>query len=150
MVYSTDEDVLKYQPYVFEHGVASFEAYHVDAAADINRDIENLWLPAQNCFFDPRRAGYAVGEMARFFDPELLNPVQWMKSSVFKVLSAYILPSLAASVGGEGFIAMIAFYDRQYSREMQSVFTAGVQYRSGSEYLTIYAKTVAERNRRER
>ena len=138
MPYSTDTDLLKYQPYVFEHGITSFAAYHADAEADINRDLQNLWLPAQSL---------SEGIQSVAFDATKLNPAQWMKASVFKVLAAYVLPSLAASVGGEGFVAMIAFYDRQYCKELQSVFAAGVQYLNGSEYVSIYAKPPAEGNR---
>lgn len=147
MAYSTDTDLLKYQPYVFEHGVASFEVFHADAEADINRDIQILWLPAQSYFPCPVFPSSISGIQSVAFDTTKLNPAQWMKASVFKVLAAYVLPSLAASVGGEGFVAMIAFYDRQYCKELQSVFAAGVQYLNGSEYVSIYAKSPAEGNR---
>ncbi|MEI7748232.1 MAG: hypothetical protein WCI81_04065 [Chlorobiaceae bacterium] len=147
MAYSTDADLLKYQPYVFEHGMSSFAAYHADAEADINRDIQILWLPAQSSFFYPCYPLMISGLPFAEFDATKLNPAQWMKASVFKVLAAYVLPSLAASIGGEGFVAMIAFYERNYVKELENVFSAGVQYLSGSEYAVIYAKTPAERQR---
>ncbi len=147
MPYSDDADLMKYQPYVFEHGVSSFAAYHADAEADINRDIQILWLPAQSSFFCPHYPLMIYGLPAAVFDAAKLNPDQWMKASVYKVLAAYVLPSLAASVGGEGFVAMIAFYERNYVKELERVFSAGVQYLIDSEYVVIYAKTQAERHR---
>jgi len=138
MPYSTDDDLLKYQPYVFEHGVTSFAAFHTDAEADINRDIQALWLPTQSEITIPLRPSVTDGTEEGAFDATKLNPVQWMKASVFKVLAGYVLPSLAASIGGEGFVTMISFYGQLYKDEMQRIFTAGVQYHDGTAYTVIY------------
>ena len=150
MAFSTDADLLKFQPYVFEHGVAAFVAYHDDAKADIIRDIQTFWLPAQLYFSAPSRPSTITGTQSGALDEAKLNPAQWLKASVYKVLAAYVLPSLAASVGGEGFVSMIAFYERQYIKELQNVFAAGVQYMEGSQYVTIYARLQAEPLRMQR
>ncbi len=139
MPYSTDADLLKYQPYVFEHGVPSFTAYHTDAEADINRDIQALWIPTQSQITVPLRPSVVEGTVEGAFDATKLHPAQWMKASVYKVLAGYVLPSLAASVGGEGFVTMISFYGQLYKDELQRIFTAGVQYHDGTTYAVIYS-----------
>jgi hypothetical protein len=138
MPYSTDSDLLKYQPYAFEHGVASFAAFHTDAEADINRDIQALWLPTQSQITVPSRPSVTDGTEEGAFDATKLKQTQWMKASVYKVLAGYVLPSLAASIGGEGFVTMISFYAQLYKDELQRVFAGGVQYHNGTTYTIIY------------
>jgi len=148
MAYSTDSDLMEYQPYVFEHGISEFSDYHDKAEADIQRDIKTLWLPLQNRLTDPARRGLnLLATDSTLFDPDNLKPSQWVKASVYRVLAEYVLPRLAASVGGQGFLGMLAYYQRAYQKELQSVFDDGVEYLISSVYQKIFVMPLAARSR---
>jgi len=148
MSYSSDSDLMEYQPYVFEHGISEFTGYHVKAASDIVRDIKALWLPLQNTLVDPaHRSMSLLATDSTLFDAASLNSTQWVRASVYRVLGWYVLPRLAASVGGQGFLSMLAFYEREYMGEMQSVFGEGVEYLINGVYEKIFVMPLAERSR---
>jgi hypothetical protein len=44
MLFSDDRDLLRVQPSVFEHGVASFEELHEVAGDEVVRDLKRYWL----------------------------------------------------------------------------------------------------------
>lgn len=132
MRFSDDEDLREYQPYVFERGVVMFEGYHLEAADDVVGALVSEWVPAQNVV------------SADAFDAERLEAAQWVKASVFRVLGWYVLPRLAASVGGEGLLSMMEHYRREYSLEMQRVFRRGVLYDTGSGFERIEVLAVSE------
>ena len=151
MAYSTDSDLMEYQPYVFEHGISDFSIYHEKAAFDIQRDIKALWMPLQNTLTDPARRGMSrTASDVTLFDAAKLNNAQWIRASVYRVLGWYVLPRLAASVGGQGFLGMLAFYERAYTKELQSVFDEGVEYLINSVYQKIFVMPLAARSRQMR
>ena len=148
MNYSADSDLNEYQPYVFEHGINDFTLYHAKAALDIQRDVKALWLPLQRTLIDPARTGRnLLATDSTLFDADNLNPDQWVKASVFRVLSAYVLPRLGASVGGQGFLAMLVFYEKAYGKELQSVFDEGVEYKISGVFQKIFVMPLAARLR---
>ena len=151
MSYSADSDLMEYQPYVFEHGISEFALYHTKAALDIQRDVKALWLPLQRTLIDPARTGMnRLATDSTLFDADNLNPEQWVKASVYRVLFAYILPRLSASVGGQGFLGMLGFYEKAYGKEMQSVFDDGLEYKVNSVYQKIFVMPLAARSRQMR
>lgn len=132
MVFSTDADVLRVQPYVFEHGVATFTEYHVPATGDLVDELVTEWLPLQSVVSSDD------------FDAERLQASQWVTAAVYRVLGWYVLPRLAASVGGEGLLSMMEHYRREYALEMQRVIRRGVLYDTGSGLERIEALPVSE------
>jgi len=132
MIFSTDEDVRRVQPYVFEHGVAAFTEYHVPASGDVVDELVTGWLPLQRVV------------MADAFDEERLVAAQWGTAAVCRVLGWYVLPRLAASVGGAGLLSMMEHYRREYALEMQRVIRRGVLYDSGSGPERVDALPVSE------
>jgi hypothetical protein len=132
MVFSSDEDVLRMQPYVFEHGVASFSEYHEPAAGDLLDALVTDWIPAQSTVLEDE------------FEVARLDAAQWVTAAVCRVLGWYVLPRLAASVGGEGFLSMMEYYRREYALEMQRVIRRGVRYDTGSGFEQIDALPVSE------
>jgi hypothetical protein len=132
MAFSTDEDVRRLQPYVFEHGVASFDEYHEPATGELVDELVTEWIPAQSAV------------LADDFDAERLDAAQWMTAAVCRVLGWYVLPRLAASVGGEGLLSMMEHYRREYALEMQRVIRRGVRYDTGSGFEQIDALPVSE------
>jgi hypothetical protein len=132
MVFSSDEDVLRMQPYVFEHGVASFSEYHEPAAGDLLDALVTDWIPAQSTVLEDE------------FDAARLDAAQWVTVAVCRVLGWYVLPRLAASVGGEGFLSMMEHYRKAYTLEMQRVYWRGVRYNTGSGFERIEALPESE------
>ena len=148
MAYSADSDLMEYQPYVFEHGINEFGIYHDKAALDIQRDVKALWLPLQRRLIDPARTGMILlATDSTLFDADNLNGEQWVKASVYRVLCEYILPRLGASVGGQGFLVMMTYYERVYRKELQSVFDEGVEYKISGVFQKIFVMPLAARSR---
>jgi hypothetical protein len=135
MIFCDDGDLMRVQPYVFEHGVASFEEYHEVAAGDILDALLVTWLPFQG----------VVGEDD--FVAERLDGRQWVLAAVYRVLGWYVLPRLAASVGGEGLIAMMSHYRVEYKRELLRVISAGVMYDTGNGYVRASMLPISEQQR---
>lgn len=132
MIFSNDENLQQLQPYVFEHGVATFTAYHVSAANDVVDALVTEWLPLQSVVSSDD------------FDAERLEAEQWVTAAVYRVLGWYVLPRLAASVGGAGLLTMMEHYRREYVLEVQRVIRRGVRYDIGSWFERIEALPVSE------
>ena len=142
MIFCDDSDLMRVQPYVFEQGVASFEELHEVAGDEVVRDCRMYWLstlpvvaPAASSFFDDG------------FEASRLNPLQWVSAAVYRVLGWHVLPLLASSVGGAGFVEMMSFYRSEYVREFGAVVQAGMEYNFGSGYEVVNRRSVAELQR---
>ena len=142
MIFCDDSDLLRVQPYVFELGVASFEELHEVAGDEVVRDCRMYWLstlpvlaPVASSFFDDG------------FDASKLNPLQLLSAAVYRVLGWHVLPLLASSVGGAGFVEMMSFYRLEYVREFGAVVQAGLEYNFGYGYEVVNRRSVAELQR---
>ena len=142
MIFCDDSDLMRVQPYVFEQGVASFEELHEVAGDEVVRDCRMYWLstlpvvaPAASSFFDDG------------FEASRLNPLQWVSAAIYRVLGWHVLPLLASSVGGAGFVEMMSFYRSEYEREFGAVVQAGLEYNFGSGYVVVNRRSVAELQR---
>lgn len=145
MIFCDDSDLLRVQPYVFEQGVASFEELHEVAGDEVVRDCRMYWLstlpvvaPAASSFFDDG------------FEASRLNPLQWVSAAVYRVLGWHVLPLLASSVGGAGFVEMMQFYRASYEREFADVVQTGLEYNLGSGFVVVNRRSVAELQRLQR
>ncbi|NHQ60576.1 hypothetical protein G9409_08245 [Chlorobium sp. BLA1] len=163
MIFSDDSDLQRIQPYVFEHGVDSFTEYHEQAAADVIADLRLRWWPNLRTPYPYGGIGsllvdgsseyglYAgvtpVWNNYPDFDSEKLNPVQWVPASTTRVLGWYVLPRLAASVGGSGLVEMMRFYRGEYEREFLKTLTIGVEYDTGYGFVRVDMRPVSERQR---
>lgn len=114
MAYSTDSDLVSYQPDILNFGISAFTTDHDKAASDIDREIRGKWWRT-------------IGSDADF-DSTRLNPDQWNTASVFLVLWKYALPKLTNWVDDDRFEEMIAFYKGLYQDEMAAIFADGVEY----------------------
>ena len=149
MPYSTDLDVMEYLSYVFDLGFSEFRAYHGFAESDIERDIKRLWLPYQAIIPDPTKTAVnSAADNTSYFNASNLTAAQWTRASVFRVLGWYILPRLAAAIGGEGFLSMVAYYKMAYAEEIYAVINDGVEYNYGGSLQKVYVLPQRERQRR--
>jgi hypothetical protein len=141
MAYSSDTDLQRYQPYVFEHGTASFAMLHDDAASEIIQRLRRDWLPLQRIIIPD------------LFDAAKLEPDQFRMISISAVLGLFILPQLAASIGGEGFLQMASYYRKDYDRRFSDLLIYGIKYYTGDTddvdgYELIKSLPVSELQRR--
>ena len=151
MIFADDGDLMRVQPYVFEHGVDSFEELHEVAGDEVVRDLRRFWL----------RSLHVVSlEVPSWwdgaFDPYRLNPVQWNSAAVYRVLGWHVLPKLHSSVMLEGTMVamdgmkineMRVFYRSAYVEEFAAVLEAGLEYDLGSGYVVVSRRSVAELQR---
>ena len=151
MIFCDDSDLMRVQPYVFEQGVPSFEELHEVAGDEVVRDCRIYWLSVVPVF---GVAGlYGVGAYGDTpvresnFDAAKLNPLQLLSAAVYRVLGWHVLPLLASSVGGAGFVEMMTFYRSEYVREFGAVVQAGLEYNFGSGYEAVNRRSVAELQR---
>ena len=145
MVFSDDTDLLMYQPYVFEQGIASFASFHAVAADELVRDLKKEWLRALHAFSNDLPTWWDCT-----FEGEQLNPVQWKSAAVYRVLGWHVLPLLAATVGGAGFVEMMQFYRSLYVQEFADVVQSGLEYHLGSGYVVVNRRSIAELQRLQR
>ena len=142
MIFCDDSDLMRVQPYVFEQGVASFEELHEVAGDEVVRDCRMYWLSTL-----PVVAPDAASSRDDGFDASKLNPLQLLSAAVYRVLGWHVLPLLASSVGGAGFVEMMTFYRSEYVREFGAVVQAGMEYNFGSGYEVVNRRSVAELQR---
>jgi len=145
MVFSDDSDLLRVQPYVFEQGIASFALFHGVAADELVRDLKRYWLGALHAISVDLPTWWDST-----FDPAKLNPAQWKSAAVYRVLGWHVLPLLASSVGGAGFVEMMQFYRSSYVQEFADVVQTGLEYNLGGGFVVVNRRSVAELQRLQR
>ena len=149
MIFADDGDLMRVQPYVFEHGVDSFEELHEVAGDEVVRDVRRVWGAIVGAYGDtPIRESN--------FNPDRLNPVQWNSAAVYRMLGWHVLPMLHSSMMLEGMMVamdgmkineMGLFYRSAYVEEFAAVLEAGLEYDLGSGYVVVSRRSVAELQR---
>lgn len=125
MAFATNNDILKYVPTIFDHGVEDFTDELAMAEDDVKRYIETEWFNkhyTQGYDNLGRRSGLT-------FDATLLTESQWTRATVYYALYAFILPQLATwRPDGDAFVVQIEHYRNRYAEEIQAVLAKGVEY----------------------
>jgi hypothetical protein len=153
MFFADDSDLLRVQPSVFEHGVASFEDFHDLAGDEIVRDLKMYWLRYHHIISLNLPTWWD-----KSFNPEKLNPLQWNTAAVYRVLGWHVLPMLHSSVTLEGTTLVVdgmkisemqKHYRSEYEREFNFVLRSGLEYDldNGSGYTVVNRSSVAELQR---
>ncbi len=156
MLFADDSDLLRVQPSVFEHGVATFEDFHEMAGDEVVRDVRRVWGALVRAYGDTplRVPDWGV----RNFDAAMLNPVQWNMAAVYRVLGWHVLPMLHSSVTLDGTTLsqdgmkindMRVHYRSEYEREFNAVLETGLEYdlSDGNGYMIVNRSSVAELQR---
>lgn len=122
--YSTDANVLEYEPQIKEYGILDFGDEHAKTTADIQRYLRIHWWPrvsrSQVRLYTP--AGLEM-------DTTKLTASQFTRAAVFHVLAYYILPKLTQhSAEPDRFRVMIDFYKSKWQEEIDFVLQDGVKY----------------------
>ena len=149
MIFCDDGDLERVQPYVFEHGVASFEELHEAAGDEVVRDVRRVWGAIVGAYGDT-----PVREST--FNPDMLNPVQWNSAALYRVLGWHVLPLLHSSVVLDGTSVAVdgmklnelrVFYRAAYEEEFAAVLEGGLEYDLGSGFVVVNRRSVAELER---
>ena len=97
--YSTDADLLIYEPEILTQGVADFNTYHAFAKVDIDRILKAEWWPgALRSWADGQPYDFTTKMLVSNtdFDPQYLkNPDQLKAASCFRVFGWYAFEILA-------------------------------------------------------
>jgi hypothetical protein len=123
--YTTDADVLEYEPQIKEYGVIDFSSYHAKTTADIQRHLRIEWWPRVR-----RQTGLGYFNTT---DLEMTNSKltasQFKTAAVYHVLAYYILPQLTQHTAEpDRFRMMIDFYKARFRDEFDMVLQDGIKY----------------------
>lgn len=114
--YSTDEDLKKHQANILTLGQESWDDYHLESFALINRDLDVSWY---------RQANDAWTTTP--FDPDLLlTPSQFTRLSCFKVLELAF--AFLSSDSEDKFVKLSNQFNAKYADELEMVMKSGIDY----------------------
>lgn len=113
-VYAQDDDLVKYVPDIFDHGVESFDEELARSSADIERRVKAEWW---NINHDPNR-----------FDADKLKASEWARATIYHSLAYYIMPRLSTFAQEDTFQRQMTYYKDRYQEEFSAVLAAGVSY----------------------
>jgi hypothetical protein len=121
--YSTDADILEYEPQIKEYGILDFTNEHAKTTADIKRYLRIHWWPRVS------RTQVRLFNQTVEMDDTKLTASQFTRAAVFHVLAYYILPKLTQhSAEPDRFRVMIDFYKAKFQEEIDFVLQDGVKY----------------------
>ena len=124
--YTTDADILEYEPTIKEYGVIDFSAYHTKTTADIQRHLRIEWWPRVRRSTDYSRF-FNTTELE--MDNDKLEATQFKRAAVYHCLAYYILPQLTQHMADpDRFRMMIDFYKARFREEFDYVLQDGVKY----------------------
>lgn len=119
MAFATDEDLVLYVHDIFDHGIDTWTDELVLAEDDVTNQIKIKW--------------YNLEHSKSTFDKTLLTESQWNKATVYRALSAYILPKLSTFKLEDTFQEQMNFYKEQYADELNVQFQLGIEYDSNDD-----------------
>ena len=126
--YTTDADILEWEPSIKEYGIIDFSTYHAKTKDDVNRWLRIHWWPKVRRASMNRNASYFNSAEAEM-DETKLTASQLKTASVFHILAYYILPQLTQhGAEPDRFRMMIDFYKNKWLEEIQLVLQDGVEY----------------------
>ena len=124
--YSTDADILEYEPNIKEYGIIDFSSFHSKTTADIQRHLRIEWWPRVRR--DRVGANY-FNTTDLEMDNSKLTASQLKVAAVYHCLAFYILPQLTQHTAEpDRFRMMIDFYKGRFRDELDMVLQDGVKY----------------------
>ena len=124
--YSTDADILEYEPTIKDYGVIDFTPFHAKTTEDIQRHLRIEWWPRvrQN-----NTASQYFNTTDLEMDNTKLTASQFTRAAVFHCLAYYILPQLTQhGAERDRFREMIDFYRAKFREELDYILQDGVKY----------------------
>jgi len=128
MAFATNNDLYRYTPDIFEHGVEDWAAELSTAEADVADYVRVKY--------------YQQHHSSNNWNVANLTETQWTKATVYRALSTYILPKLATFRLDDVFVEQIKFYKERYAEEMDLQFAIGIQYDANEDGTITEAETI--------
>jgi len=114
MAFATNDDLTVYIHDIFDHGVSDWSDELALAETDVTNQIKIKYWNKLN-------------DKATF-DKTRLVEAQWKPATVYRALSAYILPKLSTYRIDDTFQEQLGFYKAQYAEEIDTQFQLGIEY----------------------
>ena len=114
MAFANNEDLIQYVHDIFDHGTEDWSGEITLAEGDVINQIKINY--------------YNLKHNRSTFNETLLTDSQWTKATVYRALSAYILPKLSTYRVEDTFAEQMAFYKDQYADEINVQFQLGIEY----------------------
>lgn len=122
--YSTDTDLLEYEPGILTYGIQDFSDLHTKTTQDIQRHLRIHWWPRATF----NRYDVSAGTYSEM-DHNLLTDSQLKRAAVYHVLGYYIYPRLSTfSPEGDVFREKMQYYREEFNTEITNVMEDGVEY----------------------
>ena len=116
MAFATNDDLTTYVQDIFDHGIEDFSDELALAETDVTNQIKiRYWNKVND---------------KSTFDATRLVSGQWKPATVFRALSAYILPKMSTFRLDDSFTEQMSHYKTQYAEEINTQFELGVEYDS--------------------
>ena len=132
----TASDVTKYQPDVFDFGIASGSTeatnYFAQTTNDILRQLRIEWFPTYKTNVYTDITVLNTVEM----DNTKVNLDQFERAGVYLFLGRFLLPALTKfrpEAEKDRFERMAEYYMSEYNKEFRSILEDGVEYDSTSD-----------------
>lgn len=124
--YSTDADILEYEPTIKEFGIIDFTDYHSKSTADIQRLLRIQWWPRVS---RNQTSSRYFNSTDLEMDNTKLTATQFTRAAAFHCLAYYILPQLTQhSAEADRFRMMIDFYRSKFQEEFDYILQDGIKY----------------------
>ena len=122
-IFASINDILEYEPEVFNYGIPSFDDARDKASQDVERFLRINWWPTVGKY-DITYVGNRVT-----FEPELLDATQLARATVYCALGYYIFPRLSKFEPNlDVFQIKYDYYKKMYAEEIDLVMRDGVAY----------------------
>lgn len=127
MAYATAENLNFYAPEAYEGDTEDWNTELALAETDIKNMIEVQW--------------YDQVKGNKDFDASKLVGAQWLKSTVYQAMVAYVLPKMSTFRIEDTFLEQIKFYKDRLKEEMDLQFALGIKYDDDSSGTITDAET---------
>jgi hypothetical protein len=135
MVMSTNEDLLYYQPDIFDFGIEDYQTEHERAREDILRRLRAEWFQSARQLNGTSLYNKQLEllDMRQFveMDVDRLDEAQFTRCAVYLCLADYILPQHTkwnAPGAEDKFQIMMKHYKSKYDEEFGAILRDGVRY----------------------
>lgn len=135
MNFASNESLTEYVPDIFDHGVDDWSDELAKAETDVVNQIKIRY--------------WNKHEARHLFDKTKLTDTQWTRATVYRALSAHIMPKLSTFRIDDVFTEQVKFYREAYEEELNTQFAVGIEYDTDGDG-TVQDSEVTEYNTQNR
>lgn len=126
MAYATIDDLISVDPTIKDYGVLDWTAELTQAEDEVNRLLVVRWWPT---YKKQGRIDIRYSQLQVLMKPELLDPTQWTKATVYYALGYLIAPKLTKfEPESDRFQEMMKYWAGRFEHEFDLCLREGVRY----------------------